>query len=67
MSNKIKYLQVQGELERVNKRMKDLRELLAIKEDELVRTEFEIYIHKSLKLNNELLEIQGLMESGVMA
>lgn len=67
MSNKIKYLQVQGELSRVNKRLGDLRKLLAIKEDESVRTEFEIYIHRGLKLNDELLRIQDLIDSEVMA
>lgn len=67
MSNKIEYLKIQGELSRVNKKIGQLRKLLAIKEDESVRTEFEIYIHRGLKLNDELLRIQDLIDSEVMA
>lgn len=65
MSNKIEYLKTQGELTRVNKRLSDLRKLLAIKEDSRVRIEFETYIHRALKLNDELLRIQNLIENKV--
>ena len=63
MSKKIEYLKTTKVLSEVNKRISELRKLLYIREDERVRIEFETLIHKGLKLNNELLRIQNLIES----
>lgn len=67
MSKKIEYLKTVGVLKGVNKRISELRQLLYIREDERVRIEFETLIHKALKLNNELLRIQNLIENEVTA
>lgn len=63
MSNKIEYLKTTRVLSEVNKRLGDLRQLLYIREDSRVRQEYEILIHKALKLNDQLLKLQFKIES----
>lgn len=62
MSNKIEYLKTVKVLDEVNKRIKDLRGLLYIREDSRVRNEFEILLSKRNRLNKHLLAIQNLIE-----
>lgn len=62
MNNTIEYLTTTRMLSEVNKRLGDLRQLLYIREDSRVRQEYEILIHKALKLNDQLLKLQFKIE-----
>lgn len=62
MNDKIEYLKTTMVLSEVNKRLGDLRPLLYIREDSRVRNEYEILIHRALRLNDQLLKLQFKIE-----